>query len=121
MRQAEDIVWSTITESAKCRLDYTGFKNSLGASGDDRTAEFILFQIIEGYAEDLSLTDILSKIRGDLLLFGYTVSDDELNAVLADKKEVLEKEISAAKEALSEFVKGTHADDVLVQVSSLLL
>ena len=120
MRQAQDIAWNTITESGKRRFDYDGFKNSLGDSGDDRTAEYILFQIIVGLAEELSAEEFLSKIRGDLSLFGYSLSDAEWEQLLADKNEILKTEIHAAKEALSEFSKGTDAPTVLDQVRRLL-
>ena len=121
MRQAQDLVWNAITESGKRRFDYTEFKNSLGDSGDDRTAEYILFQIIVGLAEELSSTEFASKIHGDLSLFGYSFSDDELELLLADKKEILKTEIYAAKGALSEFAAGADADGVLDQVRRLLL
>ena len=120
MRQAQDLVWNAITESGKRRFDYTGFKNSLGDSGDDRTAEYILFQIIVGLAEELSGEEFLSKMRSDLSLFGYSFSDDELELLLVNKKEILKTEICAAKKALSEFAAGTDAPTVLDQVRRLL-
>ncbi len=121
MRQAEDIVWSAITESAKRRFDYTGFKNRLSASGDDRVAEYILFQIFVGYAEELSREEFLSKIQGDLQLFGYSFSAEQLEEFMADKKEILNAEILAAKVALSWFAQGKDAPSLLVQIRRLLL
>jgi len=121
MRQAQDIVWNTITESAKRRFDYAEFKNSLSELGDDeRTAEYIIFQIVVGYAEGLSVKEVLSKVTGDLLLFGCLVSNDELIAFLADKKEILNEEICAAEMALEEFDQGASSDIVLAHVRSLL-
>jgi len=119
MRQAEDIVWNTITESAKRRVDYTGFKNRL--NGDERVAEYILFQILTGYAEELSLEEFLSKIQEDLRLFGYSFSAEDLDEFLADKKEILSAEIRAAKEALSGFAQGNDAPSLLAQIERLLL
>jgi len=120
MRQAQDIVWGTITESAKRRFDYVGFRESLSALGDDeRTAEYILFQIVVGYAEGLSAEEVLSKVSGDLLLFGCTLSAEELEAFLADKKEILKEEIRAAEEALSAFDQGKKSDDVLAHIRRL--
>lgn len=121
MRQAEDIVWSTITESAKRRFDYDGFRNRLSASGDERVAEYILFQIITGYAEELSLEELLSKILEDMRLFGYSFSAAELEEFLADKKEILKAEILAAKEALFGFAQGKDAPSLLVQIQLLFL
>ena len=121
MRQAEDIVWSAITESAKRRFDYDGFKNRLSESGDDRVAEYILFQIITGYAEGLSREEFLSKIQEDLRLFGYSFSTEDLDGFLADKEEILSAEICAAKEVLSAFAQGKDASGLLVQIRRLLL
>jgi hypothetical protein len=120
MRQAEDLVWAAITESAKCRFDYDGFKNQLSASGDGRVAEYILFQIIEGLAEELSRAELLLKIRGDLELFGYPVPADELKGFLADKQDVLGAEVHAAREALSGFAQGQAAPDLLELVLEYL-
>jgi len=120
MRQSEDIVWNTISESAKRRFDYAGFKNRLSGSGDERVAEYILFQIITGYAEDLSNEEFLSKIQEDLRLFGYSFSAEDLDEFLADKKEILSAEIRAAKEALSGFAQGNDAPSLLAQIERLL-
>ncbi len=120
MRQAEDIVWNTITESAKRRFDSAGFKNRLSASGDERVAEYILFQIITGYAEELSHKEFLSKIQEELRLFGYSFSSKDLEEFLADKEETLSAEIRAAKEALSGFAQGQDASSLLVQIQCLL-
>ena len=120
MRQAEDIVWRTITESAKGRFDYAEFKNRLAVSEDERTAEFILFLIIEGTAEGLSAEQLLSKVSGDLLLFGYSVSNADLEVLLTDKKEILSAEVHAARMVLSGFSQGQHAPELLEQVHKLL-
>lgn len=121
MRQAQDIVWNSITESAKRKFDYTGFRTRLSESGDDdRTAEYILFQIVVGYAEGLSAEEILSKVSGDLQLFACSISEDELVDFLADKRELLAEEVHAAKEALSGFAQGGKAPVVLAQVKAAL-
>lgn len=120
MRQAEDVVWAAITERARCRFDYADYKKRLSASGDERVADFILFQIIEGLAENLSQEELLLKISGDLKLFGYPISDNELNTILADKKEILSAEVHAAREALSSFAQDINAQEVLAQIHQLL-
>lgn len=121
MRQAQDLVWNAITESGKRRFDYAEFKHSLGDSGDDRTAEYILFQIIVGLAEKCSAEAFSSKIREDLLLFGYSISKEEVAQLLADKDVILTQEVRAAEMALSAFACGKDLDAVLDQVRILLL
>jgi hypothetical protein len=121
MRQAEDWVWSAITESARRRFDYDGFKSRLGPAGDERVAEYILFQIIAGYAEELSREEILSTIDGDLQRFEYVFPAEELEEFLADKQDLLCTEIRAAKEALSGFAQGKDADGLLGEIRRMLL
>lgn len=120
MRQAEDLVWAAITESARLRFDYDEFKSRLSKSGDERVADFILFQIIEGFAENRSHEELLLRIREDLELFGYPSSEDELDAVLADKQETLSAEVHAARLVLSGFAQGQRAPELLEQVHKLL-
>ena len=120
MRQAEDLVWAAITESARLRFDYDEFKNRLSASGDERIADFILFQIIEGLAENRSLKELMLRIHEDLELFGYPASEDELAAILADKKEILSAEVHAAREVLSGFAQGQSAPELLELAHKLL-
>lgn len=120
MRQAEDVVWAAITESARSRFDYADFKKQLSTSGDERVADFILFQIIEGLAENLSHEELSLKISGDLELFGYPISEGGLNAILADKKAILSAEVDAARDALSGFADGKTSPDLLTQIHNLL-
>ncbi|MDF7824335.1 hypothetical protein P4B35_09955 [Pontiellaceae bacterium B12227] len=120
MRQAEDLVWAAITDSARCRFDYDEFRNRLSKSGDERVADFILFQIIEGLAENKSHEELLSTIRADLELFGYPASTDELAALLENKKEILSAEVHAAGVALAGFARGQSAPELLEQVHKLL-
>jgi hypothetical protein len=92
----------------------------LSKSGDERVADFILFQIIEGLAENRSHEELMLRIREDLELFGYSASADKLDAVLADKKEILSAEVHAAREVLSGFADGQRAPELLEQVHKLL-
>ncbi len=92
----------------------------MSASGDEQVAEYILFQIIVGYAEELSRAELVSEIDGDLQLFGYSLSAEELGEFLADKKKILNAEIGVAKEALSGFAQGQDASSLLVQIPHLL-
>ncbi|WP_372845969.1 hypothetical protein [Pontiella sp.] len=120
MRQAEDLVWAAITDCAKQRFDYRGFKYWLSEKGDERVAEYILFQIIEGLAEELSLAELALKLRGDLDLFGYPVAEGELTAFLAGKPEALAAEVLAAREALAGFAQGRPAPELLERMLETL-
>jgi hypothetical protein len=120
MIQTEDIVWIPIGESAKSRFDYNAFKCWVCASDDDRTADYILFQMIAGFAEDRAVDDFIAEIRGDLLLFGYSVSADALAAFLADKQVLFATEIQAAREAFAGFARGEHPLDVRPKIQQII-
>ena len=120
MRQPQDLVWNAITASARRRFDYDVFKHSLSGSDDDRIADYILFQLIAGYAEELSEDEFNTKLHSDLHLFGYSLSDPELNEILAGKRELLALEIATAKEALSGFSQGHDLHEMLIEVERKL-
>lgn len=121
MRQAQDIVWNVIAESAKRRFDYIAFKKSLGERGDDeRTAEYILFLVIVGFAEELPHEEFISTLQSDLHLFGYLMSEEEIGVFLTGKQKVLSEEISAAKDALEQFANGCDISTIFGQVQARL-
>jgi len=73
MTSPEDIVWNTITDSAKTRFDYVTFESDF----DDGTmAENILFLTIIGHAQGESVEHIASDISTQLLLLGLGLGSD---------------------------------------------
>jgi hypothetical protein len=116
MRQAEDIVWAAITASARRRFDYAEFKSRLNLLDDERMADFILFQMIEGFAEELKHEELLQQVLGDLERFGAAISMDNLSNALADTQAILTAEIQATRLALSGFSKGQTAPEILEQI-----
>lgn len=120
MRQPEEMVWAVIIESAKRRFDYDAFKCWLSEVDDERIAEYILRQLIEGSAEGLVPADLSLDLRAELELFGLMVSDDELCAFIATQQTTLRVEINAARETLSAFAQGISAPELLMQISETL-
>ena len=120
MRQAEDLVWNAIVESGKCRFDYVAFRAGLSPAGEERVADYILFQVIAGYAEERSLDALSLRIREDLDLFGFSFSEEELAHFLIGKGAVLHREIDVAKVALAELDKAAPSAELLVQVTQQL-
>jgi len=120
-KQPEDIVWDTITESAKSRFDYTAYKEAFDGYDDDgRMAENALFHIIARYADGQSTSDIISSIQGELFLLGMGFQDGYLENFLKDKEEVLRREIKATKIALESFAVGLKPPGILLSVRSIL-
>jgi hypothetical protein len=52
MSHSEDLVWNTITESAKTRFDYSAFEGVFGDTGSRNLAENVLFLVVAGYAAE---------------------------------------------------------------------
>lgn len=120
MSQQKDIVWSTITASAKKRFDHDGFQRTFAAFGSDHIAENILFLTIAGHATGDSAGDIAADISQQLLLVGYSLADSQLMSFISDRRIDLFREIKAMETAMSLFEMGLQTPGILVQVRSLL-
>jgi hypothetical protein len=120
MKQSEDIVWNTITESAKRRFDYDGFRQVFAEMDNENVAEKVLFLTIAGHAAGHSIEDIAADINQQFLLIGYSLVEDELKKFITDRRADLVREIKAAEQALAFFEMGLQTPGILVQVRSIL-
>ena len=120
MEDPKDIVWNTITESAKTRFDYKEYEAGFSEFGSDNVAENVLFRTIIGYAQGCSSKDIAADINTRFLMTGFSSADGEMQRFVAGKEAMLKHEIRAAKAALSLFEMGLEPPGILVQVRSIL-
>lgn len=116
MRQAEDRVWNTIVECAKYRIDYDAFRFALSPSGDERIGEYLLFQMIEGFAEELSVGELVDKLAADAQVFGLSFEDGVLSALLEGQAVALAAEVAAAQVALEGLASAASVSSVLRRV-----
>ena len=120
MTPTEDIVWDTITDSAKKRFDYNNFKKIFEDLNEENVAENILFLIILGYVDEKSNSEIIVDINNNLLLLGCSFTDNDLRGFLENKNVELKNEIRAADVALSLLSQGVGIPGILVQIRSIL-
>ena len=119
MKQSENIVWDTITESAKKRFDYDSFSKTFADMHDDNVAENVLFMTIAGHAAGHSAEQITADINQQFLLIGFSL-DGDFKQFVADRRSDLFREIKAAEQALAFFDMGLQTPGILVQVRSIL-
>ena len=120
MNTPEDIVWNTITDSAKTRFDYSSFESGLSEFDDGTMAENALFMTIIGHAQERSIDAITSDISQQFLLLGLGMDKDALREFVENRLADLPREIKAASQALTFFARGSKPPGVLVQVRSIL-
>ncbi|HEY5040903.1 MAG TPA: hypothetical protein VIK53_02770 [Verrucomicrobiae bacterium] len=120
MQQSEDIVWNTITASAKTRFNYKKFEEAFSDLGNDNIAENILFLAVSGFAVEHSIDDVATDINSKLALIGFGFGKGDLQQFLVNKETELKTEIRATKIAMQLFGQGFKVPGILVQVQSIL-
>jgi hypothetical protein len=119
MKPPEDIVWDTITESAKKRFDYHSFRRKFADMHHDNVADNVLFMTIAGHAAGDSTDQIAADINQQFLLIGCSLEGD-FKQFVVDRRSDLFREIEAAKQALAFFDMGAQTPGILVQMRSIL-
>lgn len=114
-KTAEELIWDTITDSAKKRFDYDAFENKFGDHAD-----YILFMTIVGYSIDESKEVITGNILSQVLMSGYKTNRDEIYDFIRDKEEKLKFEIFAANLAGRMLENGDDPIDVLQSINKIL-
>jgi hypothetical protein len=120
MENSQDIVWDTITDSAKTKFDYPAFERIFSDAGNSHLPENILFLTIAGHAAQHSTEEIVTDINRELALLGIGLSDADLRRFVTEKDADLKREILAARTAIALFERGLKPPGVLVQVRSML-
>jgi hypothetical protein len=119
MPQSEDIIWNTITDSAKTRFDYETFESTV-SEYDERIAENMLFMTLLGHAQDKGAESIASELSMKLLLIGLGGANDEIKEFVGARLTDLSIEITATKLALALTQMGHQTPEILIQVKSVL-
>lgn len=120
MSSPQDIVWNTITDSAKTRFDYAAYALALSEFDDGTMAENILFMTIVGLAEERPIDAIVSEVSNQLLVLGLGLDGDDLRDFVKERLNDLPLEIKATSQALTFFDMGIKPPGVLVQIRSIL-
>jgi hypothetical protein len=120
MASPKDIVWNTITESAKTRFDYASFESGFSNFDDGTMAANVLFLTIIGHSQERPIDAIVSDISQKFLLLGLGIDEGGLREFVANRHTDLAREIMAVKFALALFDVPTEPSSVLVQIQNIL-
>jgi hypothetical protein len=120
MKNTEEIIFDTITNSAKGRFDYKSFKAVFREMGDDNMADSNLFRIIARLASGETKENLATELRTDMALRGYGFKEHYLEGFLERKEEELKAEIFATRFASSMLDQGTHPVTILNAVQTML-
>ena len=120
MSGSQDIVWNTITDSAKTKFDYRTFESVFSNMGNTSAAETVLFLTIVGHALGDSTEKIVSDVCQEFLLLGMGLSEEWFRSFVTETKKELQIEIHAAGIAIALFEKRAKPPGVLIQVRAIL-
>ena len=116
MQHPQDIVWDTITESAKTRFDYSEFERVFSDTGSPHLADNVLFLVVAGLGAENSPDEIIGDINRELALLGVLFPGATLGRFIIEKMadrsdESKENQMIAACMAAKgyELVKDTNA------------
>ena len=119
--QPEDIIWNTLTASARIQFDNKAFRKEFGPLDNERILDTMLFQILEGFAEGESAQKIAEHISHDLQMLKYTFAGQDFEPFIALQKTNFAKEIEATTLALTLFGEGKEIPWILNQVARFVL
>jgi hypothetical protein len=119
-RHPEDIIWNTIIASARSKFDYPAFQKKYGSFDNDRVLDTVLFQILDGLAEEQSPADIAANLSHDLGMLSYPFADQNLESFVSNHEKLLAQEIKTTALALKMFNQNQEIPEILKAVEELL-
>jgi hypothetical protein len=120
MRNTEETIWDTITNSAKERFDYRSLEAVFQETDNDNFAENILFKMILGLSAGQTKEDLTTQLTTDMALIGLGFKEHYLENLLEHKAEELSTEILATQFARSMLDQGSHPVPILEAVHKML-
>ena len=111
----EDLIWDTIKDRAKDRIDYAGFAALFPFDPDN-----FLSSIIYGYAVGRPPQVITDKISSQVLMTGNTVDGEALGRFVAGSGTLLASEIALTVRALQMLNSGEDPEDVYELIAASL-
>ena len=114
-----DLVWNTITNSAKRRFDYKDFSEGFNDSNEN-VADNLLFKIIVGFVENKSSKIISLELFSSLMIHGLIWELKEIESFVEGKEKVFKIEIFATKIAIDLLQDGNNPESVVMAIGQLL-
>lgn len=119
MKSTQDLIFDSITDSAKKRFDYKEFE--LGFEGlPSYIPENFLFLIIGGFATGEDEKEISIKLINEILMIGFKFDSKQIDDFLVDKKKLFVKEIFVMQTSLSMLDNDSDELEVLKFVNQFL-
>ena len=115
MKNIEDKIWDSITNSAKSKFDFASFKKNMPQFADNA-----LFKIIVDFAMNKPINAIAGELHNQVLMTGFVWKMDDINDFLEGKKEILKHEIYIAQLAADMLQNGNSPQGVFTTITGLL-
>lgn len=119
MTSSSDIVWDTITNSAKTKFDYTSFEEQFDDE-EENLADNILFKTIIGFVNKKTNEVIALELYNDMMMIGFIWELEDIQEFIKDKEILLKSEIYACQIANSLLEDGKDPLMVLNAINQLL-
>lgn len=119
-RHPEDIIWNTITASARAKFDDKAFKKEFGAFDNDRVLDTVLYQILEGLAEKKPVAEIARNLRHDLQMLRYPFAEQDFELFVSNHETLFQQEIKATAHALELFADHKEIAEILCEIETIL-
>lgn len=116
---SENIIWDTITDSAKTKFDYDSFAKPF-LDFDEQIPENILFKVIISLAAKEKAEVISYTILNELIMIGFKVDKSEIDNFIKEKGELLKLEIYCSQLASDMLQNGDDTSFVLKSIKQLL-
>ncbi len=118
----ENLIWTTITNSAKRRFNYSEFRDGfpLDEETNEIMADNVVWMIINGFQIDKSSEIITAELFNQILLTGLILKKEELTAFVLDKKDLFKTEIGISRLATDMLNNGSDVESVYLVVTKLL-
>lgn len=115
--KTEFLIWDKIVNSAKQRFDYNQY---LSFFDNPELYDKLILHIIVGFASGESHETIALNLHNELHHIGFTLREDEVADLIADKHIVFSSEIYAAYLTFSMLEDGDNEKEILGYVTDLL-
>ncbi|MBI9066100.1 MAG: hypothetical protein JEZ09_02330 [Salinivirgaceae bacterium] len=119
MDNIENIIWDTITKSAKKRFDYSAFEKQLD-SPDEIIIDGIVFIIIDEFAKGESKKHVVTKVLQRALLKGLKWNEFDIIRFVNNTEHQFKVEIYTANVVYQMLKDHKDIKEVLTTVNKML-
>lgn len=115
MKQIEEKIWNTITDSAKRKFDYSSFKKDFPFDPDN-----VIFKVIVGLVNKKEKEELIAELHIEMLMTGFIWKKNDIEKFIDGKESLFKTEIFATQLAFDMLQKGNAPLIVLNSISQIL-